>query len=54
MRVNWDIPETDFSFYVGVDNVFDNKPPFGQLGTAGGDPFDTFGAFYYVGFSADF
>lgn len=50
VRLNWDLEDTDFNFYVGVDNVFDNKPPFGQLGTAGGDPFDTFGAFYYVGF----
>lgn len=54
VRLNWDIPETEFSFYVGVDNVFDNKPPFGQLGTAEADPFETFGAFYYVGFNADF
>lgn len=54
VRLNWDIPETEFSFYVGADNVFDNKPPFGQLGTAGGEPFDTFGTFIYVGFGADF
>ncbi|MDZ4139650.1 MAG: TonB-dependent receptor, partial [Erythrobacter sp.] len=50
VRVNWDLKDTNFNFYLGVDNVFDNKPPFGQLGTAGGDPFDTFGAFYYAGF----
>lgn len=50
VRLNWDLKDTDFNFYVGVDNVFDNKPPFGQLGTAAGDPYDTFGAFYYVGF----
>ena len=50
VRVNWDIEDGKYNFYVGVDNLFDNKPPFGQLGTAGGDPYDTFGRFFYAGF----
>lgn len=50
VRVNWDIDDGKYNFYVGVDNVFDNKPPFGQLGTAGGDPYDTFGRYFYAGF----
>jgi hypothetical protein len=33
-----------------VDNVFDVQPPFGQLGTAGGDPYDTYGRYFYAGF----
>ena len=28
-----------FDFYLGVDNLFDSKPPLGLLGTADGDPF---------------
>jgi outer membrane receptor protein involved in Fe transport len=44
---------SDFEFYVGVDNMFDTKPPFGQLGTAGGDPYDTFGRYFYAGFTVD-
>ena len=43
-----------FEFYTGVDNLFDNQPPFGQLGTAGGDNYDTFGRYFYAGFNIDF
>lgn len=50
LRLNWDIEDDKYSFYIGIDNVFDNKPPFGQLGIAGGDPYDTFGRFFYAGF----
>ena len=54
LRANWDVEGNKFNFYVGVDNIFDNDPPFGQLGTAGGDPYDTFGRYYYAGFKANF
>ena len=51
-RLNFEVPGTKkFNFYVGVDNIFDKKPPFGLLGTAGGDPYDTFGRFLYAGAS---
>jgi outer membrane receptor protein involved in Fe transport len=49
-RLNFEVPGSKkFNFYVGVDNIFDKKPPFGLLGTAGGDPYDTFGRFFYAG-----
>ncbi|HEU4704854.1 MAG TPA: TonB-dependent receptor, partial [Sphingomicrobium sp.] len=40
--------------YAGVDNVFDTKPPFGLLGTGGGDPYDTVGRYFYAGATVDF
>lgn len=43
-----------FNFYGGVDNMFDRQPPLGLLGTAGGDPYDNVGRFFYVGVKADF
>ncbi|MEE4199818.1 TonB-dependent receptor domain-containing protein [Erythrobacter sp.] len=45
--------EDRYNFFVGVDNAFDVQPPFGQLGTAGGDPYDTFGRYFYAGFNID-
>jgi outer membrane receptor protein involved in Fe transport len=43
-----------FQFYMGVDNVFDTQPPFGLLGTGGGDPFDPIGRYFYAGATIDF
>ena len=45
---------TDFEFYMGMDNIFDRKPPFGLLGTAGGEPYESFGRFLYFGTRVDF
>lgn len=45
---------TKFNFYVGVDNAFDRQPPLGLLGTAGGDPYDTFGRYFFAGIQASF
>lgn len=42
------------TFYAGVDNLFDTKPPLGLLGTAGGDPFDSIGRYLYAGATVDF
>ncbi len=53
LRLNFSPNEGEYDFYIGVDNVFDNAPPFGQLGTAGGDPYDSFGRFFYAGFRID-
>ncbi|MCP5396238.1 MAG: TonB-dependent receptor [Sphingomonadaceae bacterium] len=50
VRFNYELPGSDFSFYMGVDNLFDNKPPFGQLGTASGEDYDVFGRYFYAGF----
>ena len=38
------------SLFAGVDNALDQMPPLGQLGVAGGDPFDAVGRYYYGGF----
>jgi outer membrane receptor protein involved in Fe transport len=54
MRVNFELADKKYSFYAGVDNVTDIKPPYGLLGTSGGDPYDTFGRFFYAGFKANF
>jgi outer membrane receptor protein involved in Fe transport len=51
-RANLEI-DKKFNFYFGMDNVFDKKPPFGLLGTAGGDPYDTFGRYFYAGIRAN-
>jgi outer membrane receptor protein involved in Fe transport len=50
-RANMEI-DKKFNFYVGVDNVFDKQPPLGLLGTAAGDPFDSFGRYFYAGIKA--
>jgi outer membrane receptor protein involved in Fe transport len=44
--------DNKFDFYVGIDNAFDKQPPLGLLGTAGGDPFDSFGRYFYAGIKA--
>jgi hypothetical protein len=40
-------------FYVGVDNIFNSKPPLGLLGI-GVEPFDAIGRVYYGGVTVDF
>lgn len=54
VRLNFELSDKKYNFYVGVDNLSDRKPPLGLLGTAGGDPYDTFGRFMYAGFKANF
>ena len=54
IRLNMELADKKYSFYVGIDNFTDKKPPFGLLGTAGGDPYETFGRFFYAGFRANF
>lgn len=51
-RANVEV-DKKFNFYVGIDNAFDKQPPLGLLGTAGGDPFDTFGRYFYAGIRAN-
>ncbi|SBV33016.1 TonB-dependent receptor [uncultured Sphingopyxis sp.] len=51
LRANLEI-DNKFDFYIGVDNAFDKQPPLGLLGTAGGDPYDTFGRYFYAGIKA--
>ncbi|MBN8501493.1 MAG: TonB-dependent receptor, partial [Sphingomonadales bacterium] len=54
VRLNFELGDKKYNFYVGIDNLMDKKPPFGLLGTAGGDPYDTYGRFMYAGFKASF
>ena len=53
IRLGFDVGN-DFRFYAGVNNLLDRQPPGGLLGTAGGDPFDSFGRNFFFGFNADF
>lgn len=43
-----------FTFYFGIDNVFDTKPPLGDFGTTAGSAFDAIGRYYYFGIKAGF
>ncbi|MBX3561827.1 MAG: TonB-dependent receptor [Sphingomonas sp.] len=53
IRLGYRINER-FTFYGGVDNIGNRQPPLGLLGTAGGDPFDTIGRFFYAGVNINF
>ena len=48
LRVEFKVSEGS-QFYVGVDNVLDQLPPFDLLGTEGGSPYDPTGRFFYAG-----
>ena len=41
------------AIYGGADNVTNELPPLGLLGTAGGDPFDSIGRYFYAGIKVD-
>lgn len=48
-------PVEGFKFYMGVDNAFDRKPPFGLAGTGGGSGiFENIGRFFYAGVETKF
>ncbi|WP_170226788.1 TonB-dependent receptor domain-containing protein [Sphingorhabdus contaminans] len=53
IRLGFDVGN-DFRFYAGVNNLLDKQPPLGLLGTAGGDPFDSFGRNFFFGLEANF
>jgi outer membrane receptor protein involved in Fe transport len=53
IRLGFDVGN-DFRFYAGVNNLLDRQPPLGLLGTAGGDPFDSFGRNFFFGVEANF
>ncbi len=52
-RLGFDVADR-FRLTAGVNNLLDRQPPLGQLGTAGGDPYDSFGRNFFVGFRAEF
>ena len=43
-----------FTFYMGIDNIFDTPPQGGQLGIGAGDPYDPIGRYFYAGATVDF
>jgi outer membrane receptor protein involved in Fe transport len=44
-----------FEWYFGIDNVFNQKPPFGLTGTGSGSSiFENIGRYFYSGFKANF
>ncbi len=43
-----------FKLYVGVDNVFDQLPPYDLQGTEGGDPYSPVGRSFYAGVAVHF
>jgi outer membrane receptor protein involved in Fe transport len=48
IRAEWELNDM-VSVFGGVDNFTDEMPPLGLLGVAGGDPFDSIGAYFYGG-----
>lgn len=54
LRVGFSL-EKKYDFYLGVDNVFDQLPPYGLLGTGSGSGiYSNVGRSYYAGFKATF
>ncbi len=56
IRAGFDINE-NFEFYTGVDNLFNNLPPYDTVGNgsiAGDSIYPNTGRFYYAGFQAKF
>ena len=44
-----------YNFYLGVDNLTNQKPPYGTSGIGGGSAiYDVYGRFYYAGVVAKF
>lgn len=54
LRVDITIPKSKYQFYLGVDNLTDQLPPYDLLGTENGDPFSPVGRFYYAGVKIKF
>ncbi len=50
IRIDYDVND-EFTFFAGVDNLFDELPPLGLLGTGGNDGiYDNFGRNFFAGF----
>ncbi|URD61863.1 TonB-dependent receptor [Sphingomonas sp. KRR8] len=53
-RIEFDVSKNS-NFYLGVDNLFDQLPPFGLTGAGGGSGiYDNVGRFFYAGVQAKF
>ncbi|WP_375397897.1 TonB-dependent receptor domain-containing protein [uncultured Sphingomonas sp.] len=44
----------NFTFYLGIDNMFDTKPPLGLIGNEGGVPYENIGRYFYGGAKINF
>ena len=53
VRLNYRISQR-YTFYLGVDDLFDKLPPLGLLGTEAGSPFTSIGRFLYAGATVNF
>ena len=54
IRIDFDVDDT-YNFYVGVDNLTNEQPPFGLTGAgAGSGIFDNTGRFFYSGINLSF
>jgi outer membrane receptor protein involved in Fe transport len=53
LRFNFE-PTKQFGFYVGVDNVLNQRPPFDLTGLEEGNPYPNMGRYFYAGASAKF
>lgn len=43
-----------FTFYLGIDNMFDTRPPLGLVGNEGGVPYENIGRYFYAGAKINF
>jgi outer membrane receptor protein involved in Fe transport len=53
IRVDFEVNKK-FNFYAGINNIADRLPPYGDLGTVSGSPYDSFGRNFFVGLEAKF
>ena len=54
LRLDVSPKQVPFKIYVGVDNVFDQLPPYDLLGIENGSPYDPVGRQFYAGVSFKF
>lgn len=53
--IRLEVKATDkVDFYMGIDNLFDTRPPYDLLGIEAGSSYDPTGRFFYAGFKAKF
>ena len=54
LRVDFTPRESHYRFYLGVNNVTDQLPPYDLIGTEGGDPFNPVGRSFFAGVEVKF
>lgn len=53
-RIDLTVPRSPMHLYLGVDNAFDQLPPYDLQGTENGDPYNPVGRSMYVGVTVKF